>query len=232
MDNEEELTNNMNEKLLKFNLNGLNLDIIKHNIEEVVDKLESLDEEKEKHKYLCLSCIFGAFLGDSMGSFCEFSRPSKDNHLLIFGNKYGTFAPGEVTDDSEMAMSSAFAYMDAINEDPSKIQDIIYYYFGVWRCSGPKDIGNATSSALRFWNGQSIEETKFIYKIVKTSNWGSLANGFLMRISTFITYYYYTHLENIYNIIQNFFKNEINDITKEIISLYLDIYKESSKILK
>ena len=229
MENEEAMLNDMTKILLTLNLKYLNQDIIKHNIEEVVDKLESLDEEKEKHKYLCLSCIFGAFLGDSMGSCCEFSSPSPKNHLDIFAFKNGIFGPGEVTDDSEMAMSSAFAYMDAINEDPSKIQDIIYYYFCVWRCSGPKDIGNATSSALRFWNGQSIEETKFIYKIVKTSNWGSLANGFLMRISTFITYYYYTHLEKIYNVIQNFFSIENNDITEEIINLYFDIYTESSK---
>ena len=229
MENEEALINNMNEKLLKLKLEDLNQNIINHNIKKIADKLENIDEKKEKHKYLCLSCIYGAFLGDSMGSFCEFTKPSKDNHLRIFDNILRTFAPGEVTDDSEMAMSSAFAYMDAINEDPSKIQDIIYYYFCVWRCSGPKDIGNATSSALRFWNGQSIEETKFIYKIVKTSNWGSLANGFLMRISTFITYYYYTHLEKVYNVIQNFFSIENNDITEEIINFYFDIYIESSK---
>jgi ADP-ribosylglycohydrolase len=168
-----------------------------------------------------------------MGSFCEFTKPSKDNHLSIFDNILRTFAPGEVTDDREMAISAAFAYIDSINEPPSRLQDIIYYYFCIWRFSHPKDIGNATSTALRFWNKEKTsEETKFDYKGVKASNWDSLANGFLMRISTFITYYYYTHLENIYNIIQNFFKNEINDITKEIISLYLDIYKESSKILK
>ena len=177
-----------------------------------------------------LSCIYGAFLGDSMGSFYEFRKPSKDNHLAIFDKISGIFAPGKVTDDSEMAISSAFAYIDSINENPSKLQHIIYYYFCVWRFYGPKDIGNATSSALRFWNkDQTIEETKFDYKLVKATNWSSLANGFLMRISTFITYYYYTHLDNIYNIIQKYFSIENSDITKEIINLYFDIYIESSK---
>ena len=230
MENEEALINNMNEKLLKLKLEDLNQNIINHNIKKIADKLENIDEKKEKHKYLCLSCIYGAFLGDSMGSFCEFTKPSKDNHLLIFGNVFKIFAPGEVTDDSEMAISAAFAYIDAINEDPSKLQDIIYYYFCIWRFSGPKDIGNATSSALRFWNkDKTIEETKFNYKLVEEANWTSLANGFLMRISTFITYYYYTHLDNIYNIIQKYFSIENNNITKEMINLYLDIYKESSK---
>ena len=229
MESEESSSNDMTEILLSLELETLNQDIIKHNIEEIADKLENLDEQKEKHKYLCLSCIYGAFLGDSMGSCCEFSSPSNDNHLGIFAYPNGIFAPGEVTDDSEMAISAAFAYIDAINEDPSKLQDIIYYYFCIWRNSGPKDIGHATSSALRFWSNKTIEETKFEYKLVKASNWGSLANGFLMRISTFITYYYYTHLDNIYNIIQKYFSKENNDITEEIINLYFDIYKESSK---
>ena len=104
-----------------------------------------------------------------------------------------------------MTISAAFAYIDAINEDPSKVQDLIYYYFCIWCRSGPKDIGNATSSALRFWKNESIEETHFDYKNVQNLNWTSLANGFLMRISTFIVYYYYTHLDNIYKIIQNYF---------------------------
>ena len=57
MENEEEeaLINNMNEKLLKVNWEGLNQNIINHNIKKIVDKLENLDEEKENHKYLCLS---------------------------------------------------------------------------------------------------------------------------------------------------------------------------------
>ncbi len=219
----------MNQILLNLSLKNLDGKIIEKNIEKVVNKLDDLSPENDKHKYLCLSCIFGAFLGDSMGSCCEFSHPSNTNHTHIFEYKNGIFAPGEVTDDSEMAMSAAFAYIDILNEDPSKIQDIIYYYFCIWRCSGPKDIGSATQSALRFWRNQTIEETKFNYKQVKAFNWGSLANGFLMRISTFITYYYYTHLDYIYNTIQNYFSKENNEITKEIIVFYLDIYNESKK---
>ena len=138
--------------------------------------------------------IFGAFLGDSMGSCCEFSLPCDTNHTHIFEYEEGIFRPGEVTDDSEMAMSAAFAYIDILNEDPSIIQDLIYYYFCIWRCSEPKDIGGATTSALDNWDeNQSIIDTKFDAEFVRTNNWNSLANGFLMRISTFIVYYYYTN---------------------------------------
>jgi ADP-ribosylglycohydrolase len=119
--------------------------------------------------------------------------------------------------------------MDIINNESWNIQDLIYYYYCIWRCSGPKDIGNATSTALRFWNQKnSIHETKFNYDLVKYANWGSLANGFLMRISTFITYYYYSHLDNIYNVIQNY-NFEEKDLTDDMVKLYYDIYIESSK---
>ena len=204
------------------------LKIIKKNAEKILNKLKIIDPIKDRDKYACLSCIFGAFLGDSMGSCCEFAPPSKNNHKSIFLHK-NYFAPGEVTDDSEMAISAAFAYIDAINEDPSKVQDLIYYYFCIWCRSGPKDIGNATSSALRFWKNESIEETHFDYKNVQNLNWTSLANGFLMRISTFIVYYYYTHLDNIYKIIQNYFSKDNQDLEAGIQKLYFDIYIESSK---
>ena len=216
--------------LLNINLKNLkDKNIIINNVKKIAIIIDEIDEEKEKDKYLCLSCIFGAFLGDSMGSFCEFSSPSKDNHKSIFVNKNNAFAPGEVTDDSEMAISAAFAYIDIINEDPSILQDLLYYYFSIWRCSGPKDIGHATQNALRFWNSKSFEETEFNYKMVKGYNWDSLANGFLMRISTFIVYYYYNHLDNIQTIIQNYFSKDNNEITKEIKELYYSIYIESSK---
>ena len=220
---------NMTMILLNLGLKGLDKNIIKNNIEKVVNKLDDIDIEEDKHKYLCLSCIYGAFLGDSMGSCCEFSQPSQYNHLDIFKYENGIFRPGEVTDDSEMAISASFAYIDEINEESANIQDLIYYYYCIWRSSGPKDIGSATSNALRFWKNQSIFDTHFNYKYVKSYNWDSLANGFLMRISTFIAYYYYSHLQLIYNIIQKYFSEENNYLTDEILALYMDIYIESSK---
>ncbi len=220
---------NMTEILLNLCLKEFDQNIIKNNIEKIVNKLDDIDIEEDKHKYLCLSCIYGAFLGDSMGSCCEFSQPSLNNHLYIFQYENGIFRPGEVTDDSEMAISASFAYIDGINEESANIQDLIYYYYCIWRSSGPKDIGGATSNALRFWKNQSIFDTHFNYKYVQAYNWDSLANGFLMRISTFIAFYYYSHLQLIYEIIQKYFNEGNNDLTDEILALYMDIYVESSK---
>ena len=221
----------INKYLLNINRKNINLTILKQNIEDIYVTIYLLDPEKDRHKYLCLSCIFGAFLGDSIGSCCEFSTPNPKNHTAIFQYENGIFGPGEVTDDSEMAMSAAFAYIDYLNNKSLNIQNLIYYYYGLWRYSGPKDIGRATTAALRFWNGQLMSETKFNNQIVRIANWDSLANGFLMRISTFITYYYYTHIETIYETINNYFNQteQLDDLPDSIINLYHDIYIESYK---
>ena len=105
----EKIKEQMNEFLLYFlNKKNIDLNIISNNIKKLKSLIEKYDFNNNKDKYLALSCIFGAFLGDSMGSICEFSLPSKKNHLDIFQFEEGIFAPGEVTDDSEMAMACCF----------------------------------------------------------------------------------------------------------------------------
>ena len=225
----------VNVKLNKLKDSG---QIIKRNVEFIEQILNKLDETKENHKYISLSCIYGAFLGDSIGSACEFLKASNQNYKKIFtsGN---IFKPGEITDDSEMALSAAFAYIDSLNNDPSRIQDYLYFYFSVWRYSRPKDIGKATSTALSSWEGDDIKDIKFDPQEVTKSNWNTLANGALMRISTFIVFYYYSNLGKLYTIIPNYFSQNNNndntndskdvDLNEEICDLYLDIYKELFK---
>ena len=225
----------MNEFLLYYlNKKNIDLNILSKNIQKLKDLIEKYDFNNNKDKYLSLSCIFGAFLGDSMGSICEFSRPSKKNHLDIFQFEEGIFAPGEVTDDSEMAMAAAFAYMDCPNLNYDKIQDLLYYYFCIWKNSPPKDIGRTMSNALEYWKpNQKFLETVFdktIKENVKTKNYDSLANGYLMRISTFIVFYYYANNVFIKDTINNFFENkELDDITDDLFYLYLYILIEYYK---
>ena len=223
-----------NSYLLSIKLSHYDEKNIMENINKIAKKLNDMDTNKDENKYLILSCIYGAFLGDSIGSFCEFKAPSNSNHLLIFNfdEDEHIFLPGEVTDDSEMAISLAFAYIDSINEDPSMTQNLIYFYFCIWAHSNPKDMGNATINALKSWKNNSIEETKFDLEYVKKKNLKSLANGFLMRISTFIAYYYYKNLDNIKNTIEEYFKTgkyNDNELTDEMMNLLKDIYIESSK---
>ena len=87
---------NSNEKvdnLLGIKLNKLKEKgkILKRNVKLVEQLLNNLNEAKETHKYICLSCIYGAFLGDSIGSCCEFSEASNENHKLIFTQEKLTY---------------------------------------------------------------------------------------------------------------------------------------------
>ena len=225
----------MNILLLKnFNKKTINFNNLSKKISEIKSKIDEYDFNNNKHKYLTLSCIFGSFLGDSMGSCCQFSLPSPKNHLDIFKFEEGIFAPGEVTDDSEMAMAAAFAYMDCPNQKYEKVQDLLYYYFCIWKFSCPKDIGRTISNALELWDTKlKVNETIFNENIKnnnKKINYYSLANGFLMRISTFIVFYYYTNYENIKKTIQAFFESKIeNEISDELFHLYIDILIECYK---
>jgi len=209
------------------NINNFKKETIEKNISLIFTKLLSLNEKKEETKYITLSCILGAFLGDSMGSSCEFSKKNPKNHELIFKIKDGIFEIGEITDDSEMAISAAFAYMDLPFKESIKIKDLLYFYFCIWKNSVPKDIGKATQNALGLFvpNQDSIVTTKYNHLIQNTIfdlNKKSLANGYLMRISTFIVFFYYAYFD---------FVNEIlnQDDTSLYLELYNKIYQESYK---
>ena len=145
-----------------------NIDFInfERNLKIIVKKIYSIINNKKENEdaYTILSSIYGAFLGDSMGSFCEFKPFNKNNHLEIFSEKrYHIFKPGQITDDSEMAMSQSFAIMDnpKINE---LNQHLIYYYYLIWYNSNPLDIGFTTKKAL---NNLKLDENN-VFKFLKT----------------------------------------------------------------
>ena len=173
------------------------IDNVKQNINILIKHIDEIKENKEyKDLYQCLSCIFGAFLGDALGAYCEFKSPSLNNLNLIFkGNPMFGDSPGQVTDDSEMAMSSAFGIMD--NPNILKLNsDYLYYYYGCWYLSHPRDVGFTTRRALSIFEITEFDpEKKNIYhdnyKKIKINNDNSLANGFLMRTSPFIVWVYY-----------------------------------------
>ncbi len=73
--------------------------------------------------YPVLSSIFGSFVGDVVGAFCEFYKCSKNNDKKIFKDKpIFNQTPGQVTDDSKMAMCYAYD----IRDNPKKKIQIIY----------------------------------------------------------------------------------------------------------
>ena len=221
----------MNSNLLYFfNKQSLNTEIIKNNINKIKNNLNNINPLTDKLKYLSLSCIYGAFLGDAIGGNCEFLTPSKNNYLNIFKYYQGfRFLPGEITDDSELAMSAAFAYMDTKDQNDPRIKDYIFYYFGIWKESHPKDMGHTTINSLKYFSSSyNIDQIKFdkIKQTVQKENWNSLSNGLLMRLSTFIVFYLYSNFNIIKNTINNFFEININtnEIDDDLLNLFFDIF--------
>ena len=189
--------------------NGKLLKNFENNIKKLVQHIDDIKDNPDYHDiYLCLSCIFGAFLGDAIGAYCEFKYASKENiYFIFYGNPMFGDSPGQVTDDSEMAMCSAFGIMD----NPNMLRlnkDYLYYYYGCWYLSNPRDIGFTTRSALQTFNikdfdPDSNDNYKENFAYIRESNYNSLANGFLMRTSPIIVWCYYRFKK----LIENTFKN-------------------------
>ncbi len=171
---------------------------------QISNNIFSIDIENNKDLYNCLSCIYGAFLGDALGSYCEFKKKNESNCLKIFNSKniFGKSA-GTITDDSEMAMSIAYSIFD-LPDLKNLNSTYIYFYYQMWLESKPFDIGNTISVALKSGKMENLETNYFdkIKDIIKNKNSKSKANGFLMRISPIIVWFYYIN------------KNEVNEIIK------------------
>ena len=208
----------------------LNLTNFNKNQKKLNQKINKIIAEKEKNKnlYITLSTIYGAFLADSMGSFCEFLSQNKNNHLSIYEKESEhIFKPGQVTDDSELAMSQAFAIMDNLNYS-SINPHLLYYYYVIWYHSAPKDIGTTTGYSLSLLDIQKTKITDNIIfndsikKNIYNNKGNSLSNGFIMRISPFLAWFYMMN--------KNYIKEVLDGNNNEkYFELYNKIYFEISK---
>ena len=113
-------------------------------------------------------CMIGQLAGDALGSLVEFESTESIRRKypgglreLADGGTFNTIA-GQPTDDSEMALMLARTLVERKTYDAEATLEAYKYWFG----SHPFDFGGTTASALE---GQK--------------NYGSQANGALMRIS-------------------------------------------------
>jgi ADP-ribosylglycohydrolase len=189
---------------LLYKTKGINFKLFEKNIKTIKQKINSIiknkDDKDNEDLYIILSTIYGAFLADSMGSFCEFTEFNKKNHEMIFKVTNDTiFQPGQVTDDSEMAMSLAYSIMDNPNYK-SLNQNLMFFYYVIWYYSDPLDSGVTTQTALSTIDQKELENklditsnnifSSYIKKYINKSNKDSLANGLLMRLSPLLTWFY------------------------------------------
>ena len=110
--------------------------------------------------------VFGAFIGDAAGSYVEFMRKSNisagmvKQAMALGGGGPFRLGPGQITDDSEMAMGILHGLVpnsEVIRGSPQDVKvsaplplDIagIQMFFNRWVNSPPFDIGNTTRQAL------------------------------------------------------------------------------------
>jgi len=139
-----------------------------------------------------IGCLLGQAVGDALGTRYEFgnSKNTKskiakdidaDNHLPILGQGPFNVVPGQVTDDTELALALA---RSLVRKGTFDIYDIAQSYV-TWFNSPPFDIGATTSTAFRGTNPKINPEENYarIQKNSAEGNQKSLSNGCLMRIS-------------------------------------------------
>ena len=206
------------------------------NIKKLCKKILSVKKEQSHDKYMAFSCILGAFMGDALGDNCEFEEYNLENYKKILSMD-GPWPPGEITDDSEMALSLAYAIMDSPQLNTLN-QKYVFFFHGIWISTKPIAAGAATKNALKLFKYD--EHTKLLYnetsqeeennnkimadivETVKIINIKTLANGHLMRLSTFHVWFYYMNKEKIKEILKT-------DDIEQFFTLYSNIKKELIK---
>ena len=191
------------------------------------EKILKTTKDSNPDAYKCLCSLLGSFLGDALGSYCEFSKQSPLNSSKIFKG-YNVFGskPGQVTDDTEMSLSLAFALMDMPNINTID-QNILYYYYGFWGKSNPVDIGKTAAKALKHFEFSSfmINNPSLFTKpkyMIKFMNILSTTDEFLCRLSPFAAWFYYRNKEYVKSTL------DIKDV-KGNYELYTKIKEEVKK---
>ncbi len=97
-----------------------------------------------------LGCLIGLACGDALGGPVEFDTRAQlderfpDGLRDFIGGGWLKLFPGEITDDTQMALDVARSLVACPDADMSDLAA----RFLVWRNSEPKDIGNTTRDAL------------------------------------------------------------------------------------
>lgn len=128
--------------------------------------------------------LLGAFIGDAAGATLEFigHRPSAAevaNALTLCGAGVFKLAPGQITDDGELAV----ALGRALAGERSYPLEAVAESYRAWAASPPFDIGQATSAALRGRKEETESAAACVARHAAAHNMASKANGALMRAS-------------------------------------------------
>lgn len=128
-------------------------------------------------------CVLGSAIGDALGAPFEFGPPGAftakfpqpgQTNEMIGG---GPWRAGEFTDDTQMAILEAEAFIEAGDVDPALERS--FDNFKQWVGSGPKDVGISTRAVLTDPRGFHGAADHYYDK----NSQGAAGNGSLMRAS-------------------------------------------------
>ena len=116
------------------------------------ESIRHSDREPKQLEKLARGCILGAFVGDAAGAVLEFyhkeiTEEDVQMALTFPGGGALEVQPGQITDDSEMAMSLMNGLIDA--QVDGYYHDNIAWSYYQWYNSKPFDIGNTTVTAMK-----------------------------------------------------------------------------------
>lgn len=156
--------------------------------------------------------VIGAATGDSLGSFTEFSKTEVresvvEKAMTMPGGGPHQVAPGQITDDTELALSLSrglYGLIESLNTKNNTDGSVDFdssfiakrYY--EWLETGPFDKGDCTESTLTRTDKEKVDVQEMKkhakgYNLAKANlheNEGNMANGSLMRCMPLIVYGY------------------------------------------
>jgi len=132
--------------------------------------------------------LYGLCIGDALGGRYEFKtkdlikdmikKDKKDNYLPILGGGVFNLEPGQLTDDSEMAIELLLS----IVKDKKYSQNGAAKGYIHWFHTGPIDKGNTIEKAISSFTLKSKNKKDMITNSSRYNS-TSLSNGTLMRIA-------------------------------------------------
>ena len=127
-------------------------------------------------------CMLGAFIGDSIGQYLEFEKGVQKKEKVDLGMSMpggGTWnlAPGQITDDSELAMCQLRGLVEG---NGILNTACIAKYYGQWFADGPFDSGGTCRNGIKGINVRN-PKAKDAIRSAQCYNTKSQSNGSLMK---------------------------------------------------
>jgi ADP-ribosylglycohydrolase/predicted protein tyrosine phosphatase len=131
-----------------------------------------------------IGVIIGQACGDALGVPYEFGSPPADGRPVMKGGGLGPFAPGEWSDDTQMALCIAEVAATGVDLTTRQGLDAVASRFEQWKQGGPADVGIHTGKVLSralLLDGSPSERLREASNAVHERTGKSAGNGALMR---------------------------------------------------